>query len=123
MARSGGLERKVDYGILSAFYGPLLTQRQQTLVRLYCDEDYSLGEVARQLGVTRQGVSDGLKRAFERLDELESALGLHQRLESTRAVMTTSLQAIDMALVQHPELDMLRDAGKALEEHLRMEEA
>ncbi len=118
-----GLARKVDYGLLSAFYGPLLTERQRTLVRLYCDEDYSLGEVAKLLGVTRQGVSDGLRRAFHRLDELEEVLQLQNRLEQMRRVMAQTRQAIDQTLHDHPQLEDLREAGLALDTYLKMEEA
>lgn len=123
MARSEGLERKVEYGLLSAFYGPLLTERQRTLLRLYCDEDYSLGEVARQLGVSRQGVSDGLQRAFSRLDELEALLGLQRQFAGMRQVMRQSRVAMDSALALYPDLAMLYEAGNALDAFLRTEEA
>ncbi len=72
-----GLNKKVGYGMLAAFYAPLLTDRQQALLELYCDEDLSLSEIAGQLSISRQAVSDNLNRAYERLDELENHLQLY----------------------------------------------
>ena len=72
-----GLNKKVSYGMLAEFYAPLLTDRQQTLIELYCDEDLSLSEIAGQLSISRQAVSDNLNRAYERLDELENHLKLY----------------------------------------------
>lgn len=72
-----GLNRKVGYGMLAAFYAPLLTDRQQALLQLYCDEDLSLSEIAGQLAISRQAVSENLNRAYERLDELEGHLQLY----------------------------------------------
>jgi predicted DNA-binding protein YlxM (UPF0122 family) len=70
------LNRKIGYGLLAEFYAPLLTDRQQTLLELYCDEDLSLSEIASQMSISRQAVSDNLNRAYERLDELEQHLQL-----------------------------------------------
>ena len=123
MTKAAGLQRKVEYGLLSAFYGPLLTERQRILLRLYCDEDYSLGEVANQLGVSRQGISDGLQRAYERLDELETLLGLQRQFSDMRRVMQLSHQAIEGALTKHPELTALSEARDALDAFMKTEEA
>lgn len=70
------LNRKVGYGLLAEFYAPLLTDRQQTLLELYCNEDLSLSEIASQMSISRQAVSENLNRAYERLDELEQHLQL-----------------------------------------------
>ena len=80
MARgSGRLDRKVEYGVLSSFYSSLLTDNQRVMVRLYCDEDLSLGEIARQMAMSRQAVSETMNRAFMKLDQFEDALGLSRR--------------------------------------------
>lgn len=73
-----GMNKKLAYGMLAAFYAPLLTDRQQALLEMYCDEDLSLSEIAAQLSISRQAVSDNLNRAYERLDELETHLRLHK---------------------------------------------
>lgn len=70
------LNKKVGYGMLAAFYAPLLTEKQQSMLEMYCDEDLSLSEIATQLSISRQAVSDNLNRAYDRLDELENHLQL-----------------------------------------------
>lgn len=58
------------------FYGPLLTPRQQELVRAYYLDDLSLGEIAQGAGVSRQAVHEQLKRAEGVLQSYEERLGL-----------------------------------------------
>ena len=59
------LDTSVEMGTLSAFYGGLLTDRQRQALRLYYEEDYSLGEIAEQLGCTRQSVHELIARSGE----------------------------------------------------------
>lgn len=93
--RGSSLKRKVDYGLLLAIYGPLLTPRQREMLSLYCDEDFGIAEVALQMQVTKQCVDDTLSRAFDRLDRLEASLGLlkqQEQLFDSLAACRRSLQ-------------------------------
>ena len=65
--------------LLFDFYGGALTQKQQELFDLYYNEDLSLGEIAENEGITRQGVRDAVLRAETVLTELEQSLGLVKR--------------------------------------------
>jgi predicted DNA-binding protein YlxM (UPF0122 family) len=76
---NAGIQKKIETGWLLAFYGPLLTERQQELLRLSCEEDMSLAEIAGQEGVSRQGVHDILHRATQQLYQLEEKLGMLKR--------------------------------------------
>ena len=76
---SAGIQRKIETGWLLDFYGPLLTERQQELLRLSCEEDMSLAEIAQQEGVSRQGVHDIVHRATQQLYQLEEKLGMLNR--------------------------------------------
>ncbi|MDO5022986.1 MAG: sigma factor-like helix-turn-helix DNA-binding protein [Eubacteriales bacterium] len=73
------LHRKVEYGMLASFYAPLLTETQLTILRLYCCEDLSYGEIAQQLNISRQGVSSSIFRSFDKLDQLEKDFKLSER--------------------------------------------
>ncbi|MGI6214708.1 MAG: sigma factor-like helix-turn-helix DNA-binding protein [Christensenellales bacterium] len=73
------LNRKVEYGMLATFYAPLLTESQRTILRLYCCEDFSYGEIAQQLNISRQGVSSSIFRSFDKLDQLEKNFKLSER--------------------------------------------
>ena len=52
------MDKRIETAWLLDFYGPLLTQRQQEMLRLYCDEDLSMAEIAEQEAISRQGVHD-----------------------------------------------------------------
>lgn len=62
--------------LLFDFFGPLLTEKQQELIKQYYLEDLSLAEIAEGAGVSRQAVHDLIKRAESALEEYERKLGL-----------------------------------------------
>ena len=70
------MEKRVETAWLLDFYGPLLTERQQALLRLYCEEDLSLAEIAAQEGVSRQAVHDAVRRGDQQLRAYEGQMGL-----------------------------------------------
>lgn len=118
---SGRLVRKVEYGTLAGFYGALLTKTQQTLLRLYCDEDLSLGEIAEQMNITRQGVQDGLNRAYQRLCRYEDALGLYERFRGIEQRLEKTMELLNGVEVLPGHEEALQKA-KALIDTLREEE-
>jgi uncharacterized protein len=71
--------------LLNDFYGSLLTQKQQDVMKLYHEENLSLSEIAQEFGISRQGVHDTLKNAEHALLEYETKLGLVSKLENTKA--------------------------------------
>lgn len=77
------LEKSVEIGTLCAFYGGLLTQRQQEMLYLYYEEDLSLGEIAEQFGVSRQNVHELITRSVDKLRRYEAALGGAGRMAQT----------------------------------------
>ncbi len=77
------LEKTVTLSQLFDFYGDLLTSRRQEIMRYYFYQDYSLGEIAENLDISRQGVHDHLKKAEKQLHDYEDKLGL---LSSYRAL-------------------------------------
>lgn len=66
-------------------YGAVLTERHRDLLNYYYNEDLSLAEIAALVGISRQGVRDGIKKAEEELFFLERGLRLMQRSAATRA--------------------------------------
>lgn len=71
--------RKVELAWLAAFYGGMLTEKQRLVLQLHCEEDMSLGEIAQEAGVSRQGVHDMLSRAASKLFDMEEKLGMAAR--------------------------------------------
>ena len=70
--------------MLFDFYGDMLTERQKEFYDLYYNEDLSLGEIAENYGITRQGVRDVIVRAEGILTELEDKTGLIKRFHAMR---------------------------------------
>jgi uncharacterized protein len=70
------MDKVYEIALLLDFYGQLLTPRQFEILDLQYNNDYSLGEIAEQLSISRQGVFDNAKRAKAVLSELEEKLGL-----------------------------------------------
>ncbi len=62
--------------MLYDFYGEILTKKQKDLFDLYYNDDLSLAEISEHMGITRQGVRDGILRAENTLRETEKKLGL-----------------------------------------------
>lgn len=76
--------------MLFDFYGEVLTQRQKEFYDLYYNEDLSLGEIAENNNITRQGVRDVIVRAEAILTDLEEKTGLIKRFHT----MQTQLQQL-----------------------------
>ena len=73
-------EKNLNVGYLLDFYGELLPERKRTVLELYYDEDYSLAEVADEIGISRQGVRDIVKKTENELFFYEEKLGLAKKL-------------------------------------------
>ncbi len=70
------LNSLVESDLLYDFYGDLLTDHQKRIYEEVIFNDCSLSEVARDEGISRQGVSDLIRRVGEQLSEYERKLGL-----------------------------------------------
>ena len=77
--------------LLYDFYGALLTERQRGVLELYHEENLSLAEIAAEMGISRQGVHDALKKAERALKEYEAKLGLVEKFQRT----SSSINEID----------------------------
>jgi len=119
------VDRFAWINLLYDFYGPLLTDRQRQLLELYYEQDYSLGEIAGELSVTRQAVHDTLKRAEESLEHFERKLNLVVRYLNDRNRIQEALAALDdlaggrgEALIRLRQLlREMREPGKPISEN------
>ena len=78
-------EKNLNIGYLLDFYGDLLTERKRSALDMYYNEDLSLAEIAAEVGISRQGVRDMIKKAEEELLFYEEKLGLAQHLRRVEA--------------------------------------
>lgn len=86
--------KKVELAWLMAFYGGMLTEKQRQVLTMHCEEDLSLGEIAHEAGVSRQGVHEMLSRASARLFELEEKLGMANRFRKVEQGLVTCREAL-----------------------------
>ncbi len=91
------LDKSVEIGMLNAFYGGLLTDKQREVLRLHYDEDLSLGEIAEQYGVSRQNVHELITRSAQKLQRYERALGGMERSQSAVAELTRAVRLLNQA--------------------------
>lgn len=73
------MERFVEQTLLYDFYGELLTEHQRRIYEDVVLNDYSLSEVAQDLGISRQGVHDNVKRCNKTLQDYEDKLHLVEK--------------------------------------------
>lgn len=72
-------EKNLEINYLLDFYGEVLNDRKRGVLELYYNEDYSLSEIADEIGISRQGVRDIIKKAEDELIYLEEKLGLYKK--------------------------------------------
>ena len=94
------MEKFVEQTLLYDFYGELLTERQQQIYESVVLEDYSLSEVAEELGISRQGVHDMIKRCNHTLEEYEGKLHLVEKFIRIRDQIRRIRQLADACQAQ-----------------------
>jgi len=70
------METKVELAYLYDFYGELLNEHQRQIYEDFVLNDLSLGEIAAEEGISRQGVHDMVKRCTKKLQDYEDKLHL-----------------------------------------------
>lgn len=73
------MEKIFEQTLLYDFYGELLTSHQQSIYEDAVYNDLSLGEIAKERGISRQGVHDLIRRCDKILQHYESKLHLVER--------------------------------------------
>ncbi len=78
------MDQKLEQAYLYDFYGELLKERQRRIYEDFIFNDLSLGEIAQEEGISRQGVHDMVKRCTKALEGYEQRLHLVQKFLSTK---------------------------------------
>lgn len=71
-------DRFVKVGLLLDYYESVLSKKQFDALDMYYNKDMSLSEIGENLGITRQGVYEIIKRGEEKLFDLEEKLHCHE---------------------------------------------
>ena len=93
------MEKIYEQTLLYDFYGELLTKHQQSIYEDAVYNDMSLGEIAEEQGISRQGVHDLIRRCDKILLEYEGKLHLVERFAKAR----DTISRIEALTVENPE--------------------
>ena len=88
-------EKNLRLACLLDFYGEVLSERKQAVLSLYYNEDLSLAEIAEEIGISRQGVRELIKKAEEELLFLEERLGLEKKFNEALAQTDRIFSVLD----------------------------
>lgn len=103
-------EKKLEIGYLLDFYGDVLSERKRTVLDYYYNDDLSLAEIAEEIGISRQGVRELIKKAGEELMFYEEKLGLAKRFQLAEAQTAELLSLMEKEGVG----GKIREAAKEL---------
>jgi hypothetical protein len=92
--------------MLLDFYGKLITARQYEIISMYFNEDYSLGEIAERLNISRQGVYDNIRRGSTILNDFENKLGLVEKNGISKTVFGNIEKEVDEILSKTDDMSI-----------------
>ena len=91
------MEKIYEQTMLYDFYGDLLTDHQRSIYEDVVYNDMSLGEIAEERGISRQGVHDLIRRCDRILQEYESKLHLVERFARAKETVMEIRRLADIA--------------------------
>ncbi len=102
-------EKNLNIAYLLDFYGEVLPERKRTVMEYYYQDDLSLAEIAEEIGISRQGVRDMIKKSEEELFFYEEKLHLAARFQKAK-------QCADRALNLCKEQQASRELTDSIKE-------
>ncbi|MCM1056129.1 MAG: YlxM family DNA-binding protein [Firmicutes bacterium] len=124
------MDKIYEQTMLFDFYGELLTEHQRSVYIDAVYNDLSLGEIAEERGISRQGVHDLIKRCDRILRDYEEKLHLVERFaraketvreiqELSEAVPREDLKAAETVRIPGTEETPETDGEQELRNRLR----
>lgn len=111
------MNKHVQISILCEIYGKLLTEKQLNALDDYYNNDMSLTEIGNNYNISKQAVSDLIKKGEEKLFEYEKILGIMektQRNEKTLQLVLTQLGEIAEISSEKKVVEILTKVQKEL---------
>jgi predicted DNA-binding protein YlxM (UPF0122 family) len=109
------VEKTTRINYLYDFYQLLLTSKQRSYMSHYYLDDFSLGEIAHEYGVSRQAVYDNIKRTEAILEVYEEKLLLFQKFQERREIIKQMELSLAGGKLDQAKLDHYVDALKELD--------
>ena len=105
--------------LLYDYYSELLTEKQRQLFDLHYNQDYSLSEIASEVGISRQSVHETLTRAEALLAGYDRALGCiarDRKLQNALETITRNAQALSSIPEATPQAGAILRAVQEIKE-------
>ncbi len=102
------LEKHIRVNDLYFVYKNLLTERQQSIIHDYYENNYTLSEIASNENISRNAVHDQLQKTLKKLESFEAKLGLLKKQEKRLSI----IQAIQSKTNDQTILDLLESLEK-----------
>ncbi len=112
-------EKNLNISLLLDFYGDILTERQNEMLDMYYNEDFSLAEIAERFSISRQGVRSVLKKGETILIDMEEKLNLASRFSKMlkkSAEIATKLENINKNINNNDISSMIRSLINEIKE-------
>ncbi|MBQ1422440.1 MAG: YlxM family DNA-binding protein [Firmicutes bacterium] len=110
------LDNLAKESLLYDFYGGLLTDKQREVMELYHEENYSIVEIAGELGVSKQAVHDNLKKTERILSDYEDKLGLVSKFVARSNALRTVRADVESLKVMLAENEGMKDLSARIDE-------
>ena len=111
----------LEMSLLFDYYGGMLTEKQRQCFDMRYNQDLSLGEIAQDMGVSRQAVCDNLRRTEALLRKMEENVGYVGKDLKLRKVLRSIREAADK-LSEHSDDSVSQPAAQILRTVAEIEE-
>ena len=98
------MEKLIERGLLFDYYGGLLNEKNRSIYEAAAIDDMSLSEIAEEVGISRQAVSDTLKRTDDKLKGFERELHLIRRAKKLEAELAALKSAVNEDVIDREKL-------------------
>lgn len=112
------MNKHVQISILCQIYGKLLTEKQYNALNDYYNNDMSLSEIGINYNISRQAVSDLIKKGEEKLFEYEKVLKIMEKTqenEKTLQLVFSQLSEIAEISSERKVIEILNKVQKELQ--------
>lgn len=91
------MPKNLYFSKLLDFYDFVLKDRQKEIMELYYNNDFSLAEIASNIGISKQGVRDVIKRAENLLLEADKNLKIIDKSEKYNTNLKEIINCCELA--------------------------
>ena len=107
------MEKLIERGLLYDSYGALLSEKNKRIYEACAVDDMSLAEIAEEMGISRQAVSETLRRTDDKLRKYEEELGLIAKTKNIEKYLDELRSALNEKKIDR---DRLKDIADRIEE-------